>query len=103
MDETGRVRIMIDDDPYFRNKPVNVRDENGVFTCDTEPWRTVEEFDQCCDLLDAFQKKTQHRGFWTTQGWFEMLAWGETQEKHRAIARDLLASSKRKVGESRRG
>jgi hypothetical protein len=85
-----------DIDPYFRRKPVNARDEDGVLTCDTEPWATVEEFEQACDLIDAFQKKTQHRGVWTTQGFFEMLAWGGAREAHRAIAGNLLASSKRK-------
>jgi hypothetical protein len=86
---------VIDTDPYFRRKPVNVRDEDGVFTCDTVPWRNVGEFDQCCELLDAYQKKTKHSGFWTTEAWFEMLAWGETEDAHRAIARDLLNSSQR--------
>ena len=57
---------MIDTDPYFRRKPINVRDEDGVFTCETVPWRNVDEFERCCELLDAYQKKTKHPGFWTT-------------------------------------
>jgi hypothetical protein len=78
-------------DPYLRRKPVNVRDENGVFTCSTKPWATVEEFERACDLIDAFEKA----GVWTARGYFEMLAWGETKEAHRAVALDLLACSKR--------
>ena len=73
--------IVVDNDPYFRRRPVNVRDENGVFACDTEPWKNVDEFDQCCDLLDAFQRETSRQGFWTTEAWFEMLAWGETPKE----------------------
>jgi hypothetical protein len=56
----------------------------------------VDEFEQACDLVDAFQKKTKHRGVWTTRGYFDMLAWGETREAHLAIARNLLDSSKRR-------
>ena len=92
MGEAKRAATIIDTDQYFRRKPVNVRDEDGVFTCDTEPWATVEEFERACALIDAFH----YRGVWTTQGYFEMLAWGETEEAHRAIARDLFDSSKRK-------
>ena len=54
---------MIDTDPYFRRKPVNVRDEDGVFTCETEPWRNVDEFERCCELLDAYQRKRSTRAF----------------------------------------
>jgi hypothetical protein len=93
MGEAKRAATIIDIDLYFRRRPINVRDEDGVFTCDTEPWATVNEFERACDLVDAFQKA--NRGSWTVQGYFDMLAWGETQEKHRAIARDLLDSSKR--------
>ena len=89
--------ITVDRDPYFRRRPVNVRDEGGVFSYDTEPWQNIDEFEQCCELLDAYQKKTKHPGFWTAEAWFEMLAWGETQKEHRAIARDLLDSSKRRA------
>ena len=96
MSEAKRPTTIIDDDPYFRRRPVNVRDEVGVFACETEPWATVDEFEQACDLIDAFQKEMKHRGVWTAQDYFHLLAWGETQEKHRAIARNLLDSSKRK-------
>jgi hypothetical protein len=95
-DTPERVLIAIRSDEYFRRRPVNVRDEDGALTCDTEPWTNVEEFEQACALIDAFQQKRQSRGIWTTRGYFDMLAWGETKEAHRAIAGNLLASSKRK-------
>ena len=93
MTDIKRRVLIINDDPYFRRKPINVRDEDGVFTYSTRPWTTHEEFERACDLVDAFQKKTPRQGFWTARYYFDMLAWGETVEAHRAIASDLLTAA----------
>ena len=68
----------------LKNKPINVRDEDGLFAADTVPWATIDEFEDARDNLDAF-RKTQRRVIKTAQDYHDMLAWAAGQASRRAV------------------
>jgi hypothetical protein len=68
----------------LKNKPVNIRDEDGLFAADTVPWANIDAFEDARDDLDAF-RKTQSRVIKTARDYLDMLASAAGQSSRRAV------------------
>ena len=66
----------------MKRKLVNVRDVDGLITADTEPWRSIDEFEQARDLLEDW-KRSQRRVLKTRQDFDDMIAWGAMRASRR--------------------
>jgi DNA polymerase type B, organellar and viral len=69
-------------DPDLKNRPINVRDEDGLFTADTEPWATIDEFEQARDHLKKFRES---RVIKTAQDYFDFENWRASLASRRAV------------------
>jgi hypothetical protein len=58
----------------MKRKLVNVRDVDGLITADTEPWRSIDEFEQARDRLDDW-RRSQRRVLKTAQDYDDMEEW----------------------------
>ena len=58
------------------------RDVDGLICADTEPWRSIDEFEQARDLLEGW-KRSQRRVLKTRQDFDDMIAWGAMRASRR--------------------
>ena len=66
----------------MKRKLVNVRDVDGLICADTEPWRSIDEFEQARNLLEDW-KRSQRRVLKTRQDFDDMIAWGAMRASRR--------------------
>jgi hypothetical protein len=92
LDEDRQVRWNAD--PDLKNKPVNVRDIDGLFAADTVPWDTIIDFEDARDNLDLW-RGSQRRVIKTAQDYDDLLTWAAARGSRKAIrttAQSLLPS-----------
>jgi hypothetical protein len=71
-------------DPDLKNKPVDVRDVDGLFAADTVPWTTIDEFEDARDKLDQW-RWSQRRVIKTAQDYHDMQAWNAGRSSRKAV------------------
>ena len=97
LDEDRNVRWNAD--PDLKNKPVDVRDIDGLFAADTVPWDTIIDFEDARDDLDLW-RGSQRRVIKTAQDYHDMRTWAAARGSRKAIgttAQSLLPPLARAV------